>query len=384
MPATAVEIVVPTAFGLEAVVDRELQHLGYAERRVENGRITLPADLAAVCRLNLRLRSAERVLLKMGEFEARDFDALFEGTTQLAWSEWLPVDAAFPVTGKSTRSQLSHVPSCQSIIKKAVVENLRRTHGRSRFDETGAEMPIEFSIVKDRVLLSLNTSGAGLHKRGYRQRGGKAPLKETLAAGLVQLSFWNAERPFWDPVCGTGTIAIEAAMQARNIAPGLWRNFTAEAWPMLNEDLWQAARDEARDAQREGLPEKLIATDIDERAVRAARENAEQAGVGDDIHCQRRELSEVSSSRPFGCVVCNPPYGERMGADADIEPLYRTMADVFSRLPDWSFFVLTSYPKLEVLFGRTADRRRKLYNGRIACTYYQFHGPKPPSLRRGE
>lgn len=371
------ELVIPTAFGLEAVVGRELRALGFPDLQTDNGRVRVTAGPADICRLNLRLRSGERVLLQLGEFEATDFGQLFDRTTELPWSDWLPAAAAFPVTGKSTRSQLSHVPSCQSIVKKAVVENLKRRYGGTRLAETGPQFPIELALVNDRAALALNTSGPGLHKRGYRVRGGPAPLKETLAAGLVQLSFWSGGRPFWDPFCGTGTIAIEAALLARNFAPGRRRTFAAESWPAIDPGHWRRAREEADDLAAGPPAETLMATDADERAVRAARENARAAGVCDDVHLQTQALSEMSTRKRFGCVVTNPPYGERSGRPNEIDALYREMRDVFGRLQDWSFFVLTSHRELEKLFARRADRRRKLYNGRIACTYYQFHGPKP-------
>lgn len=373
-----VELILPTVFGLEAVVVRELRDLGYGETRVDNGRVTVAADVPDVCQLNLRLRCAERVLLKLGEFDAADFGELFDRTTALPWERWLPVDARFPVSGKSVRSQLTHVPSCQSIIKKAIVENLARSYGRSQFDETGPLFPVDFSLLNNRVTLSLDTSGAGLHKRGYRTWVGPAPLKETLAAGLVQLSFWNPDRPFLDPFCGTGTIAIEAALIGRNIAPGLRREFTAERWPAVETRFWEEARAEAGDIAGPPLQTPLIASDVDERSLNAARRHAAQAGVADDVQFERLPVADVSSHRRFGCVICNPPYGERSGDLADAEAVYDDMRRSFRRLQDWSFFVLTAHKGFEKHFGRRADRQRKLYNGRIECTYYQFHGPRPP------
>ena len=371
-----VDLAIPTAFGLEAVVARELKALGCGKSTAENGRVAISADIADIPRLNLQLRSGERVLLKLGEFEARDFDQLFDGVKALPWVDWLPVDAAFPVTGKSIRSQLTHVPSCQSIVKKAVVESLQQRWNRPRFEESGALFPIEFSLVNNVVQVCLNTSGPGLHKRGYRTAGGSAPLKETLAAGLVQLCFWNADRPFWDPFCGTGTIAIEAALRARNIAPGVNRTFVSEAWPAIPLDAWTNAREAARDQAIDSLPSRLNATDIDFRATRSARENAANAGVLDDLHIETQPLESISSRRKFGCIVTNPPYGERL--EEEVGPLYQQMAEVFDRLPEWSYFVLTARKEFEADMGRKSDRRRKLYNARIECTYYQYHGPKPP------
>ncbi|MFQ5730356.1 MAG: class I SAM-dependent RNA methyltransferase [Planctomycetaceae bacterium] len=376
MSTETVELILPTAFGLEAVVARELTALGYAETATENGRISVRGPLSGICALNLRLRSAERVLWRIGEFDARDFGELFDRTHALNWERMLPVDAAFPVRAKSVRSRLSHTPSVQSIVKKAVVEALHRKYRRKRFDESGPTFAIDVSLLKDRVTLCIDTTGPGLHKRGYRSWIGPAPLKETLAAGLVQLSYWNAERPFWDPVCGTGTIAIEAAMIARNMPPGMNRSFPSENWPLL-VDAWTRARDAARDAIRPDLPELLMATDVDDRSIRAARRHAQQAGVDADIHFQRLPVAEVSSPRRFGCAICNPPYGERTGPGTEVEQLYREMRNTFERLKDWSYFVLTSRADLERLLGRKADRKRKLYNGRIECAYYQIHGPRP-------
>lgn len=383
MAGETIELILPTVFGLEAVVVRELRDLGYDDTHVDNGRVTVRADVPAVCRLNLRLRCAERVLLKVGEFDAADFGELFDRTSALPWDRWLPVDARFPVRGKSVRSQLTHVPSCQSIIKKAIVENLNRAYGRSEFDETGPLVAVDFSLLNNRVTLSLDTSGTGLHKRGYRTWIGPAPLKETLAAGLVQLSFWNSDRPFLDPFCGTGTLPIEAALIGRNIAPGLNREFAAEHWPAIGEQFWKQGREEASDVVQPPLKSPLAGSDVDERSLRAARKHAAQAGVEGDIHFEQSPVADVSSHRKFGCVVCNPPYGERTGDLGDVEAVYDDMRRAFSRLHDWSFFVLTAHKSFENLFARQADRKRKLYNGRIECTYYQFHGPRPP-WRRGE
>lgn len=386
MPTEFVELILPTAFGLEAVVSRETAALGFGESRADNGRVMVRGELTGICKLNLWLRSAERVLWKIDAFDARDFGELFDRTNALPWERLLPVDAAFPVRAKSVKSQLSHTPSVQSIVKKAIVEALRRKHRRKRFEETGATYGIDVSLLKDRVTVAIDTTGPGLHKRGYRTWIGPAPLKETLAAGLVQLSFWNAERPFWDPCCGTGTIPVEAALIARNIAPGLNRSFPSDDWPALH-DAWKQARDEARDLAKpplfgfQGGPLRLNATDIDERSIRAARRHAQQAGVDADIHFQQKPLAEISSSRRFGCLICNPPYGERAGDQKEVEQLYREMRAAFARLDDWSYFVLTSYPQFEKTIGRRADRKRKLYNGRIECAYYQFHGPRPAAGR---
>jgi putative N6-adenine-specific DNA methylase len=376
--ADGLELIATTAFGLEAVVARELKELGYAEQRVEDGRVRFTADAAAVCRTNIRLRAASRVLLCVAEFEARDFGELFDRTRNLAWEDWIAVDAAFPVRGRSVRSQLHSVPDCQSIVKKAVVERLRDVYRRDWFDETGPAYAIEVSLLNDRATLTLDTSGEALHRRGYRTLVGAAPLRETLAAALVLLSYWNRERPLVDPFCGSGTIPIEAALIGRNIAPGLNRTFAAERWPQFAASHWDAARQEARNMVQPALPIKIIGNDSDERVLSLARQHAVAAGVAEDVHFQQKPLAEFSSARKYGCIITNPPYGERLGEQREVEALYRTMGRVFAPLDTWSIYVLTSHAEFERLYGRRSDRRRKLYNSNIACTYYQFYGPKPP------
>jgi len=381
------ELIATAAFGLEAVVSRELKQLGYEEQTVEDGRVSFTGDERAICRANLWLRSADRVLLKLGEFEARDFGQLFDKTKALPWEDWLTEDAAFPVRGRSVRSQLSSVPDCQSIVKKAVVEKLKTVHHRDWFDETGANRSIEVSLLKDRATLTIDTTGPSLHKRGYRTLVGSAPLKETLAAGPVQLSFWNASRPLVDPFCGSGTIPIEAALLGRNLAPGLGRSFAAEAWPNISPRSWQDAREEAHDLQHNSIEGSIIGTDADENVLKLARQHARAAGVADDLHLQQQPIAEFTTRRTYGCAICNPPYGQRIGKRDDVEALYREMARVFAPLETWSIYVLTAFPGFEKIFGRKASKRRKLYNGRIECTYYQYFGPRPPrspSVQRAE
>lgn len=369
-----VSLIATAAFGLEAVVARELKDLGYSEQRVENGRVLFTATPEAIARTNLWLRSADRVQLLLGEFEARTFDELFEQTKALPWEDWIPEEGEFPVQGKSVKSQLHSVPHCQAIVKKAIVERLKKKYRVQWFQETGPLFSVQVALLKDRATLTIDTSGAGLHKRGYRTLGGQAPLKETLAAALVQLSHWRPERLLLDPFCGSGTILIEAAMIGDNIAPGLTRRFAAEDWPQLGKELWQAARRDASQAMEDN-PLQLQGSDIDERAVAIARSNA---GVGDKIHFQRRQLAEVRSSVKYGCLITNPPYGERLQAPRE---LYREMGRVFAPWDTWSIYVITSDTGFEKYFGRKANKKRKLYNGRIECDYYQFIGPPPP--RRG-
>ncbi|MFW6061893.1 MAG: bifunctional 23S rRNA (guanine(2069)-N(7))-methyltransferase RlmK/23S rRNA (guanine(2445)-N(2))-methyltransferase RlmL [Planctomycetota bacterium] len=371
------DLIATATFGLEAVVARELNELGYETRIVSNGRIAFAGEPAAIARSNLWLRSADRVVLQVGQFEAMDFGQLFDRTHALPWEQWIPADGAFPVNGRSRKSQLSSVPACQRIVKKAIVEKLRAAHGKQTLPESGPQFTVEVALLEDVATLTLDTTGRGLNKRGYRPIVGKAPLKETLAAALVQLSFWRPERPLVDPFCGTGTIPIEAALIGRNMAPGLNRQFAAEDWPAISDEVWQRARAEARDAQKPSLPVRILGYDLDERALGLARRNAEAAGVAEDIHFQHRPFVELSSPHEYGCVITNPPYGWRMSEQREVEELYRTFPMVLRRLPTWSHFVLTADKGFEKRVGRKADRRRKLYNGRVEVTYYQFHGPKP-------
>ena len=374
---SSLELIATTAFGLEAIVKRELDDLGYEGRVISPGRIRFAGDVSAICRTNLWLRTADRVLLQLAEFPAEDFEALFENTKAIDWREWIPVKGAFPVVGRSLRSQLSSVPACQRAVKKAIVESLLRGHRVDRLPESGPELKVQVAILDNVATLTLDTTGPSLHKRGYRQQAGPAPLKETLAAAMVQLSFWKAGRPLLDPFCGSGTIPIEAALIGRNLAPGLSRTFAAQAWPNIPKAAWSEATAEARDLARAGFDERLLGTDNDARTLQAARHNAEQAGVSAQVHFQERPFALLSSKRLFGCIITNPPYGERLGRQRDWESLYRSIPETLRALPTWSHFILTAYPDFEALIGKQADRRRKLYNGRIECTYYQFHGPKP-------
>jgi 23S rRNA (guanine2445-N2)-methyltransferase / 23S rRNA (guanine2069-N7)-methyltransferase len=370
-------LIATATFGLEAVVSRELAALGYESKVGRPGWLTFDGDEAAIARTNLWLRASDRVLVKLGRFEARDFGALFDGTTTLAWERLLPGNAHFPVRGRSVKSTLASVPACQSIVKKAIVERLKKAHRVERLPEDGPLFPVEIALFDDVATLAIDTTGPGLHKRGYRPVALEAPLKETLAAGLVLLSFWKPGHPFLDPFCGTGTLPIEAALIGRNRAPGLLRSFAAESWPTLAEELFRRAREEARDLERRDTGEILEGSDRDAEALALAQANAARAGVGSDIRFRRREFASIRSSSTYGCLVSNPPYGDRMGAREEVLELYRSMPDVFRRLPTWSFFILTSLREFESILGQEANRRRKLYNGRIECTYYQFHGPRP-------
>ena len=372
------DLIATATFGLENVVARELQQLGYTDCRVSDGRVLFSGDEYDIARCNLWLRSADRILLRVGEFPAPDFGALFDQTTALPWADLLPVDAKFPVKGRCIRSKLHAVPKVQGVTKKAIVESLKKKHNRFRFDEDGAEFVIEVSILKDVAQLTIDTTGPGLHKRGYRSIVGAAPLRETMAAGLIQLSYWNPERPLIDPFCGSGTIPIEAALIGRNIAPGLQRSFAAEEWPWFDRKIWREVRTEARDVRKRTLPAPIMAFDHDPDAVRLSRRGATDAGVGGSIRFECQEVSDLKSVLEYGCLITNPPYGERLGDNEEVEAVYRVMGNSFAHLDTWSIYVLTSYKGFENHFGRRADRRRKLYNGRLECQYYQYQGPRPP------
>lgn len=372
------ELIATATFAMEAVVARELKALGYEDISVENNQVSFRADEEAIARTNLWLRVADRVKLVMGRFQATSFDALFEQTKNLPWEAWLPANACFPVQGKSVKSQLFSVSDCQAIVKKAIVERLKQKYRRQWFAEDGPLFPIEVALLKDVVTLTIDTSGEALHKRGYRQLVSQAPLRETMAAGLISLSFWHSDRPFLDPFCGSGTLPIEAALIGRNIAPGLRRNFAAEQWPRLPRKIWQRARQEAEAAIDWERPLEIMGTDVDGEILKAARQNAKRAGVFDDIHLQQMPVSEVRSSKRYGVMITNPPYGERLSDRKGVVQLYKELAATIEPLNTWSFYILTAFPEFERVFGRVADRRRKLYSGDLLCQYYQFYGPRPP------
>ncbi|MDO8686492.1 MAG: class I SAM-dependent RNA methyltransferase [Clostridiales bacterium] len=382
-----IKLAATSVFGVEAVVGRELDWLGYGNTtEIDNGRVTFGGDLSSICRSNLWLRTAERVLLKMGEFTAVTFDQLFEGTKVLPWGDWLPENAAFPVQASSLDSKLSSVPDCQAIIKKAIVEKLKQKyHKQSWFEENGPVYAIETLILKDKVRICIDTSGTGLHKRGYRILTGEAPLRETMAAAMLYISRWKGGRVLLDPFCGTGTIPIEAALISVNVAPGLKRGFAAEKWPDIPEKLWKDAREEALDLRLPRPKEAFIeGSDFDEKVLSLAAFHAGRAGVSDLLRLKKRAFIETFPKNEYGFIVCNPPYGERMGNVREIDELYKQMPLVFKRLTTWSFYVLTSTPEFETIMGKKADKRRKLNNGRIICNYYQYFGPKPPPSYKGQ
>lgn len=373
-----IELIATAAFGLEAVVARELKQLGYDEQTVENGRVTFIGDEEAICRTNLWLRSAERVLVKVGQFKATSFEELFQRTKALPWPQWMAADARFPVEGKSINSKLHSVPDCQAIVKKAIVEKMKEKYKIDWFEEKGPLYTIEVGLLKDIATLTMDTSGAGLHKRGYRKLSNQAPIKETLAAAMISLAHWFPDRVLMDPMCGSGTIPIEAALIGLNIAPGLDRDFAAASWPNIPPSLWKKCRVEAKSAIQYNRELRIIGTDMDEEVLSLARYHAREAGVEEQIHFQRQPMAELQTRYKYGYLICNPPYGERLGEQREVEQLYKEMGQVFKTLDTWSYYVITSHPQFERLFGRQADKKRKLYNGRIQCNYYQFFGPRPP------
>ncbi|MCP3794550.1 class I SAM-dependent RNA methyltransferase [Paenibacillus sp. CH40] len=375
---TQLQLIATAPMGLEAVVARELRELGYEDLTVENGRVVFTGDYMDICRCNLWLRTSDRVLIKMGEFAATTFDELFEGTKALPWQDWIPVDGEFPVEGRSHKSQLSSVPASQGIVKKAIVEKLKETYHTDWFAEDGPRYVIEVILLNDRALLTLDTTGPGLHKRGYRKLVTEAPLKETMASALIQLSRWSPDRPFYDPCCGSGTLLVEAAMQAWNIAPGLRRTFNSEDWPIIGRELWDQARDEAMDLTRDDIPFEIAGSDIDPNAIQVAEAAVKAAGFAKDIPLKVMPVTKVRLEGQYGVMITNPPYGERLSEQSEVEKLIRSLARTAAEMKTWSFFVISSTKQFEHYWGRKADKRRKLFNGRIECQYYQYLGPLPP------
>lgn len=369
-------LIATATFGIEAIVAQELKNLGYENLKIENGRVEFSGTEEDIVKCNLWLRTADRVLIKVNEFKAESFEELFQGTLAYKWGELIPKNGKMHVTGKSIKSKLFSVPDCQSIVKKAVVESMKKKYKTDWFSEDGPVYKIEVGILKDIVTLTIDTSGPGLHKRGYRELAGEAPLKETLAAAMVLLSRWEPTRILADPFCGSGTIAIEAAMIGKNIAPGLNRSFVTEEWPNFPEKVWSDARGAAR-AEINDSSFRVLASDINGKLLSTARDNAAKAGVDDYIAFQKLDVNEFKSKKKYGCIISNPPYGERIGELKEVERLYKNIGKVFSELDSWSFFILTSHLDFQKLFGKKATKNRKLYNGRILCYFYEFFGPLP-------
>ncbi len=378
------KLVVPCHFGLEAVLKREIYDLGYDIDLVEDGRVTFEGDAEAICRANVFLRTAERVLLQVGRFKAETFEELFQNIKALPWEEFIPQNGKFWVTkASSVKSKLFSTSDIQSIAKKAMVERMKQKYNVSWFEEDGEEYPVRIFINKDEVMVTLDTTGDSLHKRGYRQMTAKAPISETLAAALIMLTPWNKDRILVDPFCGSGTFPIEAAMMGANIAPGMNRSFRGENWiNLINRREWYDAVEEANDLIERNVEMDIQGYDIDESVIKAARANAKMAGVEEYIHFQRRSVSQLNHPKKYGFIITNPPYGERLEEKEDLPDLYTDIGEAMKRLDTWSAYMITSYEDTEKYIGRKADKNRKIYNGMLKTYYYQFLGPKPKKTGR--
>lgn len=374
------ELIATSTFGLEAIVRKEVEDLGYDVRNVSDGKVTFTGDIEAIVLSNLWLRSADRVFIKMGEFKATTFEELFNETNSLPWEEWITPEAKFTVNGKSVKSQLFSVSDCQAIVKKAIVKRLQAHYAIEWFAETGPSYTVQISLLKDMATLTIDTTGSeGLHKRGYRQNTVEAPIKETLAAALLQISYWKKGRILYDPCCGSGTFAIEAAMMAKNIAPGLKRDFACSYWEQIPKPLWQDLRAEALEAMDQKGSPIIYASDIDRKAILSARENALAAGVDEYIQFFAKPLHNASLPHgDYGVVLCNPPYGERLSDASHIQKLHKDLKSLMLSNPTWSFYTVTSAEHFEKDYGKKADKKRKLFNGNLQVCFYQYFGPKPP------
>ena len=378
------ELIAPCHFGLEAVLKKEILDLGYEISQVEDGRVTFYGEADAACRANIFLRTAERVLLKVGSFKAVTFDELFEKTKALPWEAYIPKDGKFWVAkASSVKSKLFSPSDIQSIMKKAMVERLKSKYRIQWFQEDGASYPLRVFLMKDIVTIGIDTSGDSLHKRGYRPAAGKAPISETLAAALIMLTPWRKDRILVYPFCGSGTFPIEAAMMAAKIAPGMNRSFTAETWTnLIGKKYWYEAIDEANDLIEDEIETDIQGYDIDGSVVRMARENAENAGVAHLIHFQERAVKDLRHPKKYGFIITNPPYGERLEDRETLPQIYREFGESFKGLDNWSAYMITSFEDAERYFGRKADKNRKIYNGMLKTYFYQFQGPKPPRQKR--
>ena len=380
------ELIAPCHFGMEAVLKREIQKLGYDILKVEDGKVTFAGDEAAIVRANIFLRTTERILIKIGSFKATTFDELFEGTKALPWEQFIPEDGKFWVAkATSIKSKLFSPSDIQSIMKKAMVDRLKKKYNVNWFPEDGASFPLRVTIMKDVVTVGLDTSGDSLHKRGYRQATVKAPITETLAAALIMLTPWKWDRILVDPFCGSGTFPIEAAMIGANIAPGMNRSFSAEDWMhLIPKKAWYDAANEAEDQIRRDIEMDIQGYDIDPGAIKAAMENARLAEVDHLIHFQQRPVSQLNHRKKYGFVITNPPYGKRLEEEEDMPALYREIGEAFSHLDIWSFYLITAFDQAERYLGRKADKNRKIYNGMMKTYFYQYMGPKPPRRNKNE
>jgi putative N6-adenine-specific DNA methylase len=368
---------------MESVLKKEITDLGYDVTEVTDGKVTFAGDEEALCRINVFSRTAERILIKIGSFHAETFEELFQGTKALSWEEYIPVDGKFWVAkAASVKSKLFSPSDIQSIMKKAMVERLKGVYNINWFEENGADFPVRVFIMKDEVTVGLDTTGESLHKRGYRKLTAKAPIAENLAAGLIMLTPWNKDRILVDPFCGSGTIPIEAAMMAANIAPGMNRGFIAEDWQhVVDKRYWYDTMDEARELADFNVDVDIQGYDIDDDMVSIARQNAKLAGVDKLIHFQRRGVEQLSHPKKYGFIITNPPYGERLQGKDEMPALYRTIGERYKALDSWSMYLITAYEQAEKDIGRKADKNRKIYNGMMKTYFYQFMGPKPPKRK---
>ncbi|WP_085992062.1 THUMP domain-containing class I SAM-dependent RNA methyltransferase [Oceanobacillus senegalensis] len=371
-----VTLIATAAMGLESVVANEVKNLGY-EVQIENGKVIFNAPISAIPRCNLWLRTADRIKLLVGEFKATTFDELFESTKKLPWEKYIPEDGQFPVSGKSVKSELLSVPDCQKIVKKSIAEKLKLKHGVAyKMPESGAMYKIEVALLKDIATLTIDTSGTGLHKRGYRVGQGEAPLKETMAAALVQLTNWKPDNPLIDPFCGSGTIAIEAALIGQNIAPGFNRDFVSEDWTFIKSKLWDEAFEEAEDKAKYDQPLSIIGSDIDHKMINIAEKNAMEAGLGDLVSWKQMQVRDLSIREDNGYIIGNPPYGQRLSDKETVKELYQDLGTIMKQHPSWSVYILTAYEQFEKEYGENATKKRKLFNGFIQTNYYQYFGKK--------
>ena len=379
-----INFIATTTFGLESIVKREAQNLGFSNIQVEDGIVNFTGEIKDIPKANIRFRSADRILMVMSKFKATTFEELFQGVKNINWADFLPKDANFIISGKSLKSTLSSVPACQKITEKAIVEKLKLTYKNiNYFSKSGALYKIKVSLLKDNVTITLDTSGTGLHKRGYRENQLAAPLKETLASALIDLSYFKKDRILIDPTCGSGTIPIEAAMIAKNIAPGLMRNFASENWDFIDKSYWKEAKKDAYSKIDTNCRPEIYASDIDEKAIQIAKGNAKIAGVDDCIRFEVKPLNKLNIKNiQYGICICNPPYAERIGILEEVEQLYKDMGKIFNSNKTFSTYVLTSHEGFEKLYGRKADKKRKLFNGNVKVEYYQFFGERPPKSNK--
>jgi len=377
------ELIAPCHFGLEAVLKKEIYELGYEILSVEDGKVTFEGDAEAICRANIGLRTAERVLLKIGQFKAETFTELFDKTKDLAWEEYIPADGRFWVTkANSVNSKLFSSSDIQSIIKKAIVERLKEHYKVNWFPEDGCSYPLRVTIIKNMATIAIDTTGNSLHKRGYRQLAGTAPISECLAAALIMLTPWKSDRILVDPFCGSGTFPIEAALMAANVAPGINRDFISKKWDnIINHELWEESVEEANDLINYSIETDIQGYDIDEEVLKVARINAKNAGVDKLIHFQNRDVADLSHSKKYGFIITNPPYGERLENKDALPAIYGALGRQFAKLDSWSAYVITSFPEIERYMGRKADKNRKVYNGMLKTYFYSFFGKKPPKRK---